>query len=119
MARMIVSPDRITVISLPVNIFKSGKHYIADCPALRLSTQGKSIEKVKKAFDEAFDLWLEAVIEHDTLRDALLELGWEKVERKDDQPATLMPRDVSFRDVPISILAQHFRNLQIPTAAIA
>lgn len=63
---------------LPVSIFKEGKTYVAYSPALELSSCGKNVEHAKKMFAEAADLFFDYLVEHNTLEDVLLDLGWQK-----------------------------------------
>jgi len=107
--------SHVTVM-LAVNIFKQGSRYIADCPALQLSTHGKSTTEVKRHFEETLTLWLETTLEHRTLHSALKELGWKFVHTK---AGTLepQPRDFDSHNAPISLLAQHYIPFSVPTRA--
>ncbi|UOR06226.1 hypothetical protein MUN82_03820 [Hymenobacter aerilatus] len=57
-------------------ILKEGKHYVAYCPALELSSYGSSPEDAKEAFGEAIEIFLEDTAEKGTLEKLLLSLGW-------------------------------------------
>ena len=117
MSKMIIKKN-VIVVELAVNIFKQGKTYIADCPALALSTHGKTIKEVKKCFEEALELWVEVTLDKKILKKALLALGW-KIEKLSDGKFLPKPDDVSFKKVPIELLAQKYYSLPIPYSAIS
>ena len=99
------------IIELAVNIFKDSGRYVADCPALKLSTHGNSIAQVQKHFKEALELWIEVNLNRATLKNALLELGW-------DLTASPRPKDADFRQVPIELLSQKYYPLRIPSSVL-
>jgi predicted RNase H-like HicB family nuclease len=55
---------------------RSGDWWIAYCPSLDLSTQGKTQEEARKNLIEASELFLISCIERGTLELALKELGF-------------------------------------------
>jgi predicted RNase H-like HicB family nuclease len=57
-------------------IKRKGKWFIAYCPPLDLSTQGKTIEEAKKNLIEASQLFIVSCLERGTLDQALRELGF-------------------------------------------
>ncbi len=58
------------------NIKKRGKWYIAYCPPLDLSTQGKNLAEAKANLIEAAELFIVSCLERGTLDQALRELGF-------------------------------------------
>ncbi len=64
--------------NLPVIFMKEGKVFIAYTPALDLSAHGRSIDEAKKNFSEVLSLFLEELVEHDTLGRVLENMGWKK-----------------------------------------
>jgi predicted RNase H-like HicB family nuclease len=55
---------------------REGDWYIAHCPPLDLSTQGRTISEAKKNLIEASELFLVSCLERGTLDQALKELGF-------------------------------------------
>jgi predicted RNase H-like HicB family nuclease len=55
---------------------REGDWYIAHCPPLDLSTQGRTISEAKKNLIEASELFLISCFERGTLDQALKELGF-------------------------------------------
>lgn len=82
---------------------KEGKVFIAYSPALDLSTHGKSIDEAKKNFAEALGLFLEELVEHDTLDLVLENMGWKK-KQSQWQPPVGVERvlSVPFR-IPVAV----------------
>lgn len=58
------------------NLKRSGEWWIAYCPPLDLSTQGRTQEEAKKNLIEASELFVTSCIERGTLEMALRELGF-------------------------------------------
>jgi predicted RNase H-like HicB family nuclease len=54
---------------------REGDWFIAHCPPLDVTTQGKSLAQAKKNLGEAAELFLISCIERGTLGQALKELG--------------------------------------------
>ncbi len=63
-------------IDVPVMFFREGDHMVAYCPALELSSYGKTEEKAKKAFEQAVNIFFEETERKGTLEKVLLSLGW-------------------------------------------
>ena len=57
-------------------IKQKGKWFIAYCPPLDLSTQGKTMDEAKKNLIEASQLFIISCLERGTLDQALKELGF-------------------------------------------
>ncbi len=55
---------------------RKGKWYIASCPPLDLTTQGRDEIEAKKNLQEAAELFIVSCIERGTLDQALKELGF-------------------------------------------
>ena len=125
------SKGRITVsgkfvfVDVAVNIFKEDNYYIADCPALKLSTQGRSIPNVKSRFHEALELWIESTFKVGSISKALEELGWKKtsscsglmssiVSSQVQNMPKLIPPDINYRQVPIELIAQEYCGIPVP-----
>lgn len=62
-------------------VFVENGSYIAYCPALDLSSSGKTFNDAVSAFYECFQLYIESCIDSDTLFADLQAHGW-KVSRK-------------------------------------
>jgi len=100
------------IIQVAVNIFKEGNRYIADCPALQLATHGATINEAQKNFSKAINLWLKTTIENNTLKKALLELGW-KIKPKEHY---IVPQEISYNN-KISLIKQKYYLLSISVPA--
>lgn len=72
----------VRYVSIPVTILREGKRFVVYTPALDLSTSGKTFEEARARFQEAAELFFEELERMGTLHDALMGLGWTKVERQ-------------------------------------
>lgn len=63
-------------IGVEVMLVKDGEYIVATCPALELSSFGKTVDEAKEAFHEALSLFMEDLVERQTLERALPDLGW-------------------------------------------
>jgi len=77
-------------VQVEVNLKKEGDYIIANCPALSLSSFGKTEEEARAAFSEALETFMEDVLERGVLEKALLDLGWSL--RKLPVPEYLPPK---------------------------
>lgn len=68
--------------NLPVIFLREGKRFIAYTPALDLSTSGKSFAEAKRRFEEIAQVFFDEIGRMGTLEEVLLNLGWQKEERK-------------------------------------
>lgn len=77
MALQYVTDKQNTVeVGVEVMLVKDGDYIVATCPALELSSFGKTEDEAKEAFHEALSVFMEDLIERQTLERALLDLGW-------------------------------------------
>ena len=51
-------------MKLSIKIWKGEKYYIARCPELGVTTQGKTIGEAKKNLKEATELHLESIVDY-------------------------------------------------------
>lgn|GEM_PF-394465 len=58
---------------------REGKWYVAHCPPLDITTQGRTEEEAKKNLIEASELFVVSCFERGTFEQALRELGWHVV----------------------------------------
>lgn len=65
-------------VKVPVQILREGDAFVAHTPAFDLATHGKSLEEAKERFGEAAEMFLDECVKRGTLREALLELGWQE-----------------------------------------
>jgi predicted RNase H-like HicB family nuclease len=65
-----------TRVHVPVSFYKEGDYVVAYCPALELSSYGKTEEAAKRAFGRAVSIFLEETQRKGTLERVLLSLGW-------------------------------------------
>lgn len=66
------------MVGLTLILMQENDYVIAYCPALDLSSQGKTREEAVKAFDEACSLFLEESKRMGTLDQVLIDCGWRK-----------------------------------------
>jgi len=86
-------------LDIPVSFFREGKYFIAYTPALDLSTSGKTYQEAKERFVKVVKIFFEETIQEGTLKEALQELGWQKIKHQWTPP------------IPIS---QGIESIQVP-----
>jgi hypothetical protein len=86
-------------VNIPVSILKEGNKFIAYSPAFDLSTSGKNYNEVKRRFAEIVEIFLEELIKKGTLKEALLDLGWRKIQS---------------RLVPPVVVSQECQTIRVP-----
>jgi predicted RNase H-like HicB family nuclease len=86
------------------NIKKQGKWYIAHCPPLDLSTQGKTAKEAQDNLIEASQLFIISCLERGTLDQALKELGFIPIKGKASSDP--IPRGSFSFPVPIPLMLQ-------------
>lgn len=64
--------------SLPIDVFREGKAFIAYCPVLDLPAAGKSYEDALAKFDVVARAFFEELMKAGTLDDYLGDMGWLK-----------------------------------------
>jgi hypothetical protein len=69
---------KIQELKLAVNFIKEGKSVVAYSPALDISTAGKDKKEAQKNFEEMVSIFFEDIIERNTIKDVLSDLGWKK-----------------------------------------
>lgn len=99
--------NKIAAINIPVHFFRLKKNGVvyAECPALRIVTYGRTLEKAQKMFSEAFTLWKETVNERGDAQEVLENLGW-KFTKKD-----IIPSEKTCYNVPIHLLTSWCLNM--------
>ena len=55
---------------------RAGRWYIAHCPPLDITTQGRTEEEAQRNLSEACELFIISCFERGTFEQALRELGW-------------------------------------------
>jgi predicted RNase H-like HicB family nuclease len=69
----------MNTVGIQVGLFgvvkREGKWYIAHCPSLDVTTQGRTLEEAKRNLIEASELFLTSCLERGTLEQAFRELG--------------------------------------------
>ena len=78
-----------------VMVYEQGDYMVAYCPALDLSSYGKTENEAVAAFREALDIFLEYCVEEGTLEQNLIACGWKL------RSGYMQPDEVS---VPIELL---------------
>ncbi len=64
------------VLNVAVLLIKEGECIVAYCPALELSSYGKTEEEAKEYFKDALDIFIKDTVEKGTLEKNLLKFGW-------------------------------------------
>ncbi len=77
---------------------RQGRWYVASCPALDVTTQGRTLAEAKKNLHEAAELFIVSCLERGTLDQALRELGWKPTEKNGRR----LPADAFPMVIPIS-----------------
>ncbi len=90
----------VSAAVLPVETFKEGDVYIANCSVLRVASHGKTEREAEKALREAMDLFFEELEKKGTLEEVLLEAGWRKVRR--ERREYMVPPEVHHTSFSIS-----------------
>ncbi len=85
--------------SLPIETFQEGKLYVANCPSLRVASQGKTEAVAEKALSEAIDLFFEELKQMGTLEEVLLESGWTRVRQA--RKMYMVPPRVHLSQLPV------------------
>ena len=65
-------------INLEASVFQDRDHWIGECPAVQVVTQGDTEDAAAEALREAVALWFESCIARGTLDAALTECGFRK-----------------------------------------
>ena len=65
-----------TLVNVDVLLIKEGEYFVAYCPALEVSSYGKTEEEAKSGFDEAFEIFIHETEKRGSFEKALLKLGW-------------------------------------------
>ncbi len=69
-------------VSVPVSVFREGKHYIAYTPVLDVSASGKDYTQVVKRFHEVVAIFFEEVMKKGALEEVLTNLGWREIKKQ-------------------------------------
>ena len=70
-------------IVLKISVKKKKEYYLANSPAFNLTDFGNTSNEAIKNLKNAVELFLETCMERGTLKQALVELGWEKEKKID------------------------------------
>ena len=63
-------------VNVEVVLFQEDEYWISYCPALDLSSYGRTKPEAKKAFQESMEIFFAETHEKKTLEKCLLQLGW-------------------------------------------
>lgn len=106
-----IKDNKIAGIIVPVYFFRLKKRgtVFAECPALRLVTYGRTLEKAKEMFQDALTLWCDTANDSGEAVAILRNLGWQIT------PKHIIPAAPAF-NVPIHLLGSSNVNLHIGAA---
>ncbi|MEK7474684.1 MAG: hypothetical protein AAB152_03520 [Candidatus Coatesbacteria bacterium] len=77
---------------MPVQLFREGRQYVADCGALGLASHGKSSSEARSSLKNVIEVFIEEVIEMGTLDKVLAERGWTRKASGHEKAAWVSPR---------------------------
>jgi len=66
-------------VSVPVQIIKEGRVFVAFCPVLDIATQGNTFAEAQKMFQELVMIFIEEIDKMGTINKVLGSLGWTKL----------------------------------------
>lgn len=81
-------------MSLPVEFFKEGKHFIAYCKPLDFSAFGKTFEEAQKNFAEAVSIFFDELEDKGTTEEVLSDLGWQKIKHCWQPPVRIAAEEI-------------------------
>ncbi|MFA5830069.1 MAG: hypothetical protein WC843_06305 [Candidatus Gracilibacteria bacterium] len=84
-------------IGLQVTVIKQGKQFVAYAPALDISTSGKTLKEAQKRFSELVNIFIDELIEKNTLEEVFTGLGWSKVKKQWEPPEIVSQKSVDIR----------------------
>ena len=96
------------MVSVQIQLMKEGATVVVYCPALDLCGYGKTADEAKKDFDIAFKIFVKETTKHGTLEKALEELGWKKIEAKNQSPRWQPQIELlgeSIEEIPLAVPA--------------
>jgi predicted RNase H-like HicB family nuclease len=77
MSKQIIHKTKNSIqVGIEVLIGKEGKYFVVYCPALELSSYGKSEKEAIKNFETEVEIFIEETEKKGTLEKILLKLGW-------------------------------------------
>src|ERR1017187_2406754 len=77
MRKEVIKTDGESVnVLLNIIIKKEGDYYVAYCPALEVSSYGKTRAQAHKMFNEALEIFIEDTHAKGSFEKVLLQLGW-------------------------------------------
>jgi predicted RNase H-like HicB family nuclease len=91
-SKIVVQAGRLTTFRMPVQLFKDGNQYVADCGALGLASHGKTISEAKTSLKNVIEVFIEEVIEMGTLDKVMTERGWTRKTSGEEKYAWMPPR---------------------------
>lgn len=75
---ILIDRTRLVSFKVPVNIFREGDQFVADCVMLGLASHGKTEGEARRSMESVIEAFLEEVLEMGTLADVLTQRGWRK-----------------------------------------
>ncbi len=75
--------------------------YVAYCPPLDITTQGRTVAEAKANLKEACTLFLQSCFERGTFEQAVRELGWSVVNGSSLKPSARIPQGAFHFPIPV------------------
>ncbi len=98
--------------TLPIQITRKSKWFVAQCPALDVSSQGETEEEAKKNIGEALFMFLRSCYERGTLDSVLKQCGFVPDLERERDPDSVREKDQDYVEVPLYLLSQFGNNRQ-------
>ena len=88
-------------IVIRADIFKEGRHYVALCPELNVSSFGNSVVDARRSLQEAVSLFLEECVRLGSLQHVLEEAGFSHTTSAIPQWLSPQPLEIEPLAVPL------------------
>ena len=65
-------------VELQVIFIQEGKYIVAHAPALDLCAYGENLQEAREEFEQVLEIFMEDIVQNDTIDELLSSSGWEK-----------------------------------------
>ncbi len=113
-----ISEIQTTSVFVGVAFIKDEDYIVANCPALELSSYGKTEEEARKRFAEALSIFIEETTRMGTLHEVLTKLGWTLTVRS-IVPPSRPNKELYDLFQSGSVLALRPQSVELPLSAVS